>query len=199
MPDTPDRTELPLASMSDEELAVLARTSADAQSELISRYFALIRYHASRFASGSDADDYVQEGMIALVHAVSGFAPEDGQRFSAYVQSCVIHRMLDLARKENRRAAPVEDLLQVLETRGELIDPDTPESLLVEKESYEDCRMRVMALLSDREWEILQCSLEGEGYREIAAHLGITVKAVDSAMQRIRRKMRAVRSTDYFD
>ena len=98
-----------------------------------------------------------------------------------------------------RNASPGEDLLQHLEQQGELVDPDTPESVLLEKERYEDCRMRVMALLSEREWEILQCSLDGMRYQEIAQHLGTTVKAVDSAMQRIRRKMRAVRSTDYFD
>ena len=190
-------------SISDEALAAAARTSAEAQSELISRYFALIRYHAARFAAGTpfgaDIDDYVQEGLIALIHAVSEYRPEEGKCFSAFVQSCIINRMLDLVRREQRNASPVEDLLQHLEQQGELVDPDTPESVLLEKERYEDCRMRVMALLSEREWEILQCSLDGMRYQEIAQHLGTTVKAVDSAMQRIRRKMRAVRSTDYFD
>jgi RNA polymerase sporulation-specific sigma factor len=58
--------------------------------------------------------------------------------------------------------------------------------------------MQVMALLSAREWEILQHILDGESYAEAADGLQISVKSVDNAMQRIRRKMRAVRSTEYF-
>ena len=74
---------------------------------------------------------------------------------------------------------------------GELTDPDTPESILMAKESFADFRTKIMTLLSKKEWEILQCILNGHSYAHTAELLSITVKSVDNAMQRIRRKIRA--------
>ena len=52
-------------------------------------------------------------------------------------------------------------------------------------------------MLSDREWAILQCLYDGASYAQAAEKLGISVKSIDNAMQRIRKKMRAVRSADH--
>lgn len=187
-----------LEALQDEELAVQAKTSVEAEGVLLSRYLRLIRFHAGKLSGGADVDDLVQEGLIALLKAIPQFDAERDVRFSAFAQTCILNRMRSFVQKEIRNAAPMEDLVQVLEEQGELIDPDTPESILIEKENFAHCRMQVMALLSDREWEILQCVMNGASYAETAARLEISPKAVDNAMQRIRRKMRAVRSTDYF-
>ncbi|MBQ8944112.1 MAG: RNA polymerase sporulation sigma factor SigH, partial [Clostridia bacterium] len=48
------------------------------------------------------------------------------------------------------------------------------------------------AMLSDKEWNILQCILQGHSYAETAEILHTSAKSVDNAMQRIRRKMRTV-------
>ena len=181
----------------DEELAVLARDSVEAEGILLSRYLRLIRGYASRFAQRSDADDLVQEGLIALLHAIPQFDPAKEKRFSAFAQVCILNRMRSFVRREQTAASPAEDLLERLEAQGELIDPATPESIFLEKESFQDARMQVMALLSEREWEILQCIMNGASYQQTAEQLGITPKSVDNAMQRIRRKMRAVRSADH--
>jgi RNA polymerase sporulation-specific sigma factor len=186
-----------LQSASDETLAVLARSSVDAEAVLLSRYLKIVRFHANRYAhTAADADDLAQEGLIALLHVISQYDETQGHRFSTFAQACIVNRMRSLAKRGN--AMPVENLLQVMETQGELVDPDTPESIFLEKENYARCRMQVMALLSAREWEILQHILDGESYAEAADGLQISVKSVDNAMQRIRRKMRAVRSTEYF-
>ncbi|MCR4647410.1 MAG: sigma-70 family RNA polymerase sigma factor [Oscillospiraceae bacterium] len=186
-------------TLSDEALAAAAKDSVEAEGVLLSRYLGLIRYHAGRMAGCADADDLVQEGLIALLRAIPQFDGTREVKFSSYAQTCILNRMRSFVQRESRNAVPCDDLVQVMEEQGELADPDTPESILVEKESYAQRRMQVMALLSAREWEILQCVMDGASYAEAAARLGIAEKAVDNAMQRIRRKMRAVRSTDYFD
>ena len=186
-------------TLSDEALAAAAKTSVEAEGVLLSRYLGLIRFHAGRMAGCADADDLVQEGLIALLRAIPQFDGTREVKFSSYAQTCILNRMRNFVQRESRNAVPCDDLVQVMEEQGELADPDTPESILVEKESYAQRRMQVMAMLSAREWEILQCVMDGASYAETAARLGIAEKAVDNAMQRIRRKMRAVRSTDYFD
>ena len=186
-------------TLSDEALAAAAKDSVEAEGVLLSRYLGLIRFHAGKMAGCADADDLVQEGLIALLRAIPQFDGTREVKFSSYAQACILNRMRNFVQREARHAVPCDDLEQVMEEQGELADPDTPESILVEKESYAQRRMQVMAMLSAREWEILQCVMDGASYAETAARLGIAEKAVDNAMQRIRRKMRAVRSTDYFD
>lgn len=188
-----------LEVLQDEELAEQAKSSVEAEGVLLSRYLRLIRYHAGKLTGSADTDDLVQEGLIALLKAIPQFDAERDVHFSTFAQTCILNRMRSFVQKEIRTAAPMENLVQMLEEQGELIDPDTPESILMEKENFAHCRMQVMALLSAREWEILQCVMNGASYTETAAKLEISIKAVDNAMQRIRRKMRAVRSTDYFD
>ncbi len=183
--------------LSDEALAEQAKHSVDAQALLLERYRKLVRYHANRFAATwADAEDLAQEGMIVLLHAVSQFRPESQVPFSAYAQTCIMNKMRSLAAKRKKAdVLPPVELSELLEESIQLVDPETPESILLEKEGFADCRMQVMAMLSAQEWEILQCIMAGDSYAKTAERLQITVKSVDNAMQRIRRKMRATQST----
>ncbi len=191
-------SEEKLEHASDEELAVLAKDSVEAEALLLKRYLKLVRYHAAQYAATeTDADDLAQEGLITLLYVISRFRPDAGAKFSTYAQVCIVNRMRSLVRRAGCEE-PVADITQLMEAQSVIADAETPESILVEKENYAQCRMQVMALLSDREWEILQCIMAGLSYAQTAEHLGINQKSVDNAMQRVRRKMRAVKSTEYF-
>ena len=195
MPDNPK-----LADMTDEALAVLSNTSVEAEAELLKRYFRLVRFHAGRYAATSaDADDLTQEGLITLLRVMKQFDSSQNAKFSSFAQVCIMNRMRSLVRSQQNSAVPEEDLIRKLEEKGEFIDNETPESILMQKESYESCRMQVRALLSDKEWKILQCVLQGASYAETAERLHISIKSVDNAMQRIRRKMRTVQEQDSTD
>lgn len=179
-----------LETLSDEELAVLSRESVDAETVLLVRYFRLVRFHAGRCASVlTDADDLIQEGCVALLRAMKQFDLSRDVKFSAFAQTCIINSMKSLLRREQAVAVPAGDLLQ----DHQFVDENTPESILIRKESYKNCRMQVMAMLSEKEWEILQIVLEGCSYAQTAERLHITLKSVDNAMQRIRRKMRTIK------
>ncbi len=190
-------SEPALETLTDEELAVLARDSVEAEGVLLSRYLRLIRFHAGRFVTDGDTDDLVQEGLIALLQAIPRYDASLGKRFSAFAQVCIANRMRSFMRQEQKAETPAEDLIENLDAQGELADPVNPESIFMEKESFRETQMQVMAMLSDREWEILQCIMDGMSYAQAAEKLGTGVKAIDNAMQRIRRKMRAVRSADH--
>lgn len=194
-----EQSNTELNAATDEELAALAGESEEAVAELLKRYLKLIRYYANRYSeNAADADDLVQEGLMALLHVIPRYREQLGSSFSALARTSIVNRMRSIVRRVGRYASPVENIAQVMEEQAGLVEKETPESILLEKESYAQCRMQVMALLSDREWEILQCVMEGASYAQTAQRLGIAVKSVDNAMQRVRRKMRAVKSTDYF-
>ncbi|MBE6826571.1 MAG: sigma-70 family RNA polymerase sigma factor [Oscillospiraceae bacterium] len=187
-----------LEAMPDHKLAAMTATSADAQAVLASRYLNLIRYHANRFApTREDAEDLIQEGMMTLLHAASRFREDRGTSFSVFASACIVNRMRTLVRQQN--STQVADLTEEIEEHPELTDPDTPESIFLEKENYTRCCMQVMAMLSEREWEILQCIMSGASYARTAEMLEISEKSVDNAMQRVRRKMRAIKSTLYYE
>ena len=175
---------------SDEELALLARTSMEAEGILLSRYLHLIQYYAFRYAVGADADDLVQEGLIALLYAIPQYVPEKGTKFSAYAQVCIQNRMRNVLQRSKRNPEPVENLEEYW--GADFVDEATPESIFLEKEQGDLFRKQVMELLSDKEWKVLELIVEGASYAETAKKLGISEKSVDNAMQRIRRKMRSV-------
>ncbi len=175
---------------SDEELAVLARDSMEAEGILLSRYLHLIQYYAYRYAVGADADDLVQEGLIALLYAIPQYEPEKGTKFSAFAQVCIQNRMKNVLQKARKFPEPVENPEEY--QRADFIDETTPESILLEKEQSDLFRKQVMEVLSDKEWQVLELIVDGASYAETAEKLGISEKSVDNAMQRIRRKMRSV-------
>ena len=187
-----------LDTQPDEVLVRISGTSVEAEGVLLTRYLHVIENYAKQLAGRYDTDDLVQEGLIALLRAAARYDAAQGASFSTFARICILNQMRSFLRREQRAAPPAEDLVRTMEEQGDLVDPDTPESILLEKEEYDRCRMQVMAMLSDREWEILQCIMEGASYAQTAQRLQISQKSVDNAMQRIRRKMRAVRSTDYF-
>ncbi|HAJ97506.1 MAG TPA: RNA polymerase subunit sigma-70 [Ruminococcus sp.] len=175
---------------SDEELAVLAKDSMEAEGILLSRYLRLIQYYAFHYASGADADDLVQEGLIALLYAIPQYSPEKGTKFSSFAQVCIQNRMKNVLLKNQKNPEPVENLEEY--QSADFIDEVTPESILLEKEQEILFRKQVMEMLSDKEWQVLGLIVEGATYAETARKLGISEKSVDNAMQRIRRKMRSV-------
>ena len=71
----------------------------------------------------------------------------------------------------------------------QLPDRDNPEAAFIEKESQQLRNRKMQRLLSPREWAVLEQYLKGESYQEISEHLGISAKAVDNALQRVRRKL----------
>lgn len=51
---------------------------------------------------------------------------------------------------------------------------------------------KIYSALSELEWRVFQLYLSGLAYNQIALKLGVSVKTVDNAMQRVRRKLKAV-------
>lgn len=180
---------------SDEALVSLAQNNdTDALTELIRRYLPLIRRKAGGYTtSPADRDDLIQEGLIGLLNAVKTFSVAKGAGFKTYCYVCVQNRMLTELEKRfsNKQQAlqnyvPLEELDSSVGS-GEI---DDPFRIVAAQESHDLLMEKAKTLLSGLEQETLSLYLSGHSYEEMARQLNLTTKAVDNALQRVRRKLR---------
>ncbi len=177
-----------LEHCTDEELAVLAKMNSEAMYVLIARYTKLIRFKASRMCGYVEADDLAQEGFMGLLSAVAAFDEQRNIRFSTYAWTCITNKMLSLIKNSSKLPTPVGDIsASVFEM------PDTnaqPDFIVMQREEWSVFWQKIISQLSHLEYQICMMFMGGLCYAEIADKLGITVKSVDNAIQRVRRKLR---------
>lgn len=187
----------------DEELIVYARKGdMEALECLLERYKLFVRSKARRyFLIGADHEDLVQEGMIGLYKAVRDYSADKNVSFSAFADMCVRRQMLTAIKNASRKKhiplnsyvslnRPVYDddsdrtLLEVID--GQHLNP---EEMFVSQEKMKDLKSQIDTQLSPFEKTALEMFLSGKSYVEIAMELGRHVKAVDNALQRVKKKL----------
>ena len=60
----------------------------------------------------------------------------------------------------------------------------------IKREEADDIKSKIKDSLSDFEYSIIHRYILGKSYEEIAVELNVSVKSVDNAIQRIRRKLK---------
>lgn len=180
--------------ISDDELVILYKNGVqDAFTALSMRYIFLIKKQASSFCGKSvEYDDLLQEGLIGLDNAVSGYDIGGTASFRTYAAVCIRNRLVSAVRKANSNFNSINnEALPLSEQVDVLSAPDTePEHAVDSIERTKEIFRTVRELLSELERNVLSLYVDGKRYDEIAADLGITVKACDNAMQRVRKKLR---------
>jgi RNA polymerase sporulation-specific sigma factor len=176
-------------NLSDEELVLQARDNKDAVSRLIARYICTIEAMARKL-SPAVSDDLKQEGLMGLMGAVKTYEPSKG-RFSAYAGVCIKNRMLSSLKKNSMSDA--EDISDSeLEGYVGASEDEIPENIVIEQERISELYSKISSALSRQEWQVFQLFLTGMSYNQIALKSGLSVKTVDNAMQRVRRKLKAL-------
>jgi len=189
----------------DQYLVVAARDGDQlAACELVKRYRPLIRSKArSYFLVGADRDDIIQEGMIGLFKAIRDYDPSREASFHSFAELCVTRQMITAVKASTRRkhsplngyvslsrpTAPDDDgerLLSDIIAAKEICDPA---EIVVGTWESNCIRSGVVEALSGFEHEVLRLYTSGASYRDIAENLGRHTKAVDNALQRVKRKM----------
>lgn len=176
------------ADISDEQLAALAVSDKSALTALMIRYDGLISAKAEAMkTAGVGADDLFQEGIMGLLDALKSFDPQKGASLKTYVNACARNRMINAISRKMPHLS-----LDELGDDDTAIEIENPESIILrrehEKSLFEDISQKLTAI----EWSVLQLYLQGFTYSGISSKLGISSKAADNAMQRVRRKLRAL-------
>ncbi len=187
---------LTFESMPDEKLLLLCRQgSVEAEEMLIRRYGRIIRSLARPyFLTGGDSEDLIQEGMLGLLNAIRRFDPQEETSFKTFAVLCIRRRLISVLRKAaGTKNVSLDDCLSLEsslfdETLSRNDNLRGPEELLIDREEAQKRYHNLLLLLSAYEQSVLRCFLRGMSYREIAEITKRSEKAVDNAVQRIRRK-----------
>lgn len=168
-----------------------------ALSELMLRMLPVLRREAMAYSlPGLDRDDLVQEGWIGVLNAVRRYRPERGG-FFPFAAQCARFAMVSAARRAlSGKHLPLcnySSLEDSGETPADLLLQ--PEELLAAREHTRELQRWLAEELSPFERQVLRDYLAGFSYPEIATRLSSHPKAVDNALQRVRRKLRRFYST----
>ena len=178
---------------SDEQLAALAKAGDDsALSLLILRMTPMIRRKAGQYhLPGMDAEDVVQEGLLGLLKAVRLY-DEAISSFATYASLCVSSHMASAAKAAlSQKSRPLRDYAP-LDQHDSFPEPAVgPEDQAILSEQMEYLYGKIATLLSSFEQETLRLYLSGLSYQRIAQLQHTSAKAVDNALQRVRRKLRS--------
>lgn len=197
-------SERNLENLTDEQLVRIAQSGDDEALEaILSRYKNLV-YSKSKpyFLAGADDDDIIQEGFIGLYKAVKDFDADRFPFFKVFAGVCVTRHIITAVKAASRKKHQPLNSYVSLDKNTYDDDSDTtlldvmafnelqdPEAILIDRERVDGMEYKINKVLSKLETEVLVCYLEGLSYSEIAEKLGKDTKAVDNAIQRIKKKL----------
>ena len=176
-----------------------------ARETLIQRYTGFVRMKASSyFIAGGEPEDLVQEGLIGLCKAMRDFRADKETSFRSFAELCVTRQIITAIKTATRyKHAPLNTYVSFSQTPAGQ-DPDSDVTLgdalpgshvndpSVAVISTDELKSLVFCLgtgLSPLEADALRMYLEGSSYEDMADLLGCDTKAIDNALQRVKRKI----------
>ena len=192
----------------DQELMYLvAENNETAEEILYKKYESIVDMKAKKYTSyskkiGLEYSDLFQEGMVGLSEAISSYKEHMDTKFASFANMCIERQLFTALRKASRKKHiylndsysldfSVEDdgktmLDYVFDNSG---DP----SLKLESEESKKALYDVLNNeLTDHEKRVFELKMKGFEYKEIAKLLNKSYKSVDSALQRIRHKIKKI-------
>jgi RNA polymerase sporulation-specific sigma factor len=171
---------------------------------LVKRYRGLIRCKArSYYLIGADRDDIIQEGMIGLYKAIRDYDPSRQASFHSFAELCVTRQIITAVKSSTRRKhAPLNGYVSLSRSTstdedGERLLSDIlaakdvcdPAEIVIGAWETNFIRTGMTESLSPFEADVLRLYTGGKSYQDIADQLDRHTKAVDNALQRVKRKM----------
>jgi RNA polymerase sporulation-specific sigma factor len=199
---------LPLLEQTDDEL--VARFQAgdtQALDVLLTRYRRFARAKVRNyFLVGADADDLEQEGLIGLYKAARDYRADREASFPVFAELCVTRQIITAVKAATRQKhQPLNAYVSISassSTNDEGGDPADellrdhavadPADEVVDTDRLMSVHASITQLLSSLEVDVLRLYVGGASYAEISQALNRHTKAVDNAIQRIKRKVEGV-------
>ncbi len=190
-----------LSANDDKLLKMAEQGDSAAEEQLVKRYNRLVRRCARPlFLSGGDSEDLIQEGMMGLLSAIRDYDPKLNASFKTFAELCIKRRLISAVKSASSlKHIPLNDGVSLDEVLSEdshaqlagtqFLNTRVPEEQVLARESRSEIVSAFSQCLSKLENQILSLYLEGWSYQEMAEHTGKSVKSIDNAVQRIRRKL----------
>lgn len=192
-------------SKSEEDIVMLAQNGDnDAITEIIKSYRKVItRKSRTFYLSGGEQEDLIQEGSLGVLNAIKNFDESKNIKFTTFANLCITRQMLTAIKSANRdkynilnNAYSLNKLSKSIndeefELMDMIIDKNTlsPEDIYISNEGVSRIFQSIETNLSEFEKSVLTQYLNGESYSDIAIAFKKDKKAIDNALQRIRKKL----------
>ena len=192
-----------LQTKTDAELVEYAKNGDNEALEcLLDKYKELVNIKVSKyFIIGAEREDIVKEGMIGLYKAIKNFELDKQNSFKSFASLCIERQLITAIKTSNRQKhIPLnsslslntavyenEDDVSLMEFFNSKTTED-PLDTVTKKEYYKFVGNKIDESLSDFEKQVLTRFAAGDSYVKIAEKLDAPVKAIDNAIQRIRKK-----------
>ncbi|MGI6329474.1 MAG: sigma-70 family RNA polymerase sigma factor [Bacilli bacterium] len=197
----------------DYELLYLIQDNNERATELLyEKYRFIVELKAKkkvRYAKGKglDYNDLVQEGMIGLSEAIRDYRDDRNAKFSTFANLCIERQIGSALLRANRKKHQI--LNESLSLEDSIFDNDKPLSdyipdqqeidpgeYLIDLESGKEIYDKISSLLTPLEQQVFELKVCGFNYQEIGLIINKSYKSVDSALQRIKSK---IRKTEIFN
>jgi len=173
---------------------------------LLKKYRALVQANVQKFfIMGAEREDLQQIGMIGLWQAINDFREDRNNSFKSFAHICIKRQLITAVKAATRqKQLPLNTSLS-LDTP---INRDSPEHTLSDFLPCESCsdpadlvifmetkrmlEQRLQMSLSPFEMDVLLAYKAGQTYRQMAKELDCTVKSIDNALSRVKRKLSAL-------
>lgn len=192
--------------LTDEYIVKMAQEGSNTAYEfLISKYKELVKNKAKAYyIAGADSEDVVQEGTIGLFKAIRDFDEKQEATFKTFADICVTRQIITAIQAANRKKHQIlneslslsedvelengefQPIARNVKDRDSEVDPET---MMLMKEVVNYLKMNQKNLFSPLENKVFDEMLKDKNYKEIAATLRRSPKAIDNAIQRIKKKV----------
>ncbi len=183
-----------LSELEDDKLLELhANGNKWALDQLMIRHTPLVKKRVAAMLGNSvDVDDAVQEGMLGLLSAVVNYDPDRKAAFTTFAYRCITNRILNwMERNSAGNISAIHKQVGLCDLEENLLADDDldPQEIFINREALGDLDERFSKMLTGLEKSVLTLYYTGGSYEDIGRALGIGAKAVDNALQRIRKKL----------
>ncbi len=191
-----------------ELLYMISDSNEQATEILFKKYEAVIDYYAKRYApliegKGIDYNDLYQEGLIGLDSAIKGYKDQKDIKFSTFAFVCIKRKIITAVKQANRKKHSILNESYSIDYHNDDDDRNGFENvvytndggiedLLVSKENTENFNKRLKEELTPFEKQVYELRLYGFNYDEISRNLRKTTKSIESALFRIRIKLKKI-------
>lgn len=188
--------------MSDEEIIeIIKQGNKDAERYICDKFEHTAKKIISSFyIIGGEKSDLLQEAMIGLIKAVRQYDKNHGAKFSTFAELCMRRHVIDVIRKSSSNKNSVlnecisiyqyedDDDTRCLLDKWSDVNCMNPENVVMKKEQLSICEDLRARFLSDFESQVFGAYLSGSTLKEIALDLDKDEKAIDNAIQRVKKK-----------
>lgn len=192
------------SDISDEEIIKLIKNGdTAAQDFILNKYKVLVRSKAKAyFLIGADNDDIIQEGMIGLYKAIRDFCDDKNTKFKSFADLCINRQIITAVKTATRQKhMPLNSYVSLNKQAFDEDSDETfinliretkvsdPETLFIGEEEKDSIVTHMEKALSEFEYKVLECYLNGDSYVEISKAINKSEKSIDNALQRIKKKI----------